>query len=50
MFHKFGSYCDQVIKEVWVLDHEQWEQWGVVVFLVVIVGIFLLRGHGPHRV
>ncbi len=47
MLHKFGSYCDQVIKEVWVHDQDQWV---VVVFLVVIVGIFLLRGYGPHRV
>jgi len=45
MFHKFGSYCDQIVRDLGIQEHQQWI---VVVALVVIAGIFLLRGYGPR--
>ena len=42
MLYRFESYCRHLAREVGHFDQQQWM---IVIALVVVVGVFLLRGH-----
>lgn len=43
VLHRVESYFYQLTREVGHFDQHQWM---VVIALVIVVGVFLLRGHG----
>ncbi len=44
MLHHFETFCHQLSREV---GHFDQQQWAIVIAVVIVVGIFLLRGYTP---
>ena len=45
MLHRIESFCHQLTRDV---GHFDQQQWAVVIALVIVAGVFLLRGYGTR--